>query len=226
MSIRLCVNKSSMVQPPTNMPRYPLLLIDDCPIVLAGIRAILENCTEIGEIHEADSAAKALELLRCNHISICMIDIELPDMSGFELIGQVRALYPGVRIIAGILHSEAWVVRRMVGADVDAVILKQSNPENLREAVYSVLAGQKYFCPHFRRCWQKLPSESPQALSKRELEVLKCISEGLKSNEIAERLYISVNTVEFHRKQIMSKLEAKNVSDMLIKAIKGGWLMV
>ena len=174
----------------------------------------------------ADSAAKALELLKSHDISICMVDIELPDMSGFELIEQIRLLYPDMRIIIETMHSEVWIVRRMVKADVDAVILKQSDPENLQEAIYSVLSGRKYFCPHFRKCLRKLPPEMPQVLSKREQEVLKCISEGLKSNEIATKLYISVNTVEFHRKQIMLKLEAKNASDMLIKAIKSGVLEI
>lgn len=215
-----------MVQLPSDTSKYHLLLIDDRPIVLAGIRNILEVCPEIGEIYAADSAAKALELLKSHDISICMVDIELPDMSGFELIEQIRLLYPGMRIIIETMHSEVWVVRRMVKADVDAVILKQSDPENLQEAIQSVLAGRKYYCPHFQKSRKKLPPEMPQVLSKRELEVLKCISEGLKSNEIAETLYISVNTVEFHRKQIMLKLEAKNASDMLIKAIKGGWLEI
>ena len=203
-----------MVQLPSDTSKYHLLLIDDHPIVLAGIRNILEVCPEIGEIYAADSAAKALELLKSHDISICMVDIELPDMSGFELI------------IIESMHSEVWIVRRMVKADVDAVILKQSDPENLQEAIYSVLSGRKYFCPHFRKCLRKLPPEMPQVLSKREQEVLKCISEGLKSNEIATKLYISVNTVEFHRKQIMLKLEAKNASDMLIKAIKSGVLEI
>ena len=193
-----------MVQLPSDTSKYHLLLIDDHPIVLAGIRNILEVCPEIGEIYAADSAAKALELLKSHDISICMVDIELPDMSGFELIEQIRLLYPDMRIIIETMHSEVWIVRRMVKADVDAVILKQSDPENLQEAIYSV----------------------PQVLSKREQEVLKCISEGLKSNEIATKLYISVNTVEFHRKQIMLKLEAKNASDMLIKAIKSGVLEI
>lgn len=215
-----------MVQLPSDTSKYHLLLIDDHPIVLAGIRNILEVCPEIGEIYAADSAAKALELLKSHDISICMVDIELPDMSGFELIEQIRLLYPDMRIIIETMHSEVWIVRRMVKADVDAVILKQSDPENLQEAIYSVLSGRKYFCPHFRKCLRKLPPEMPQVLSKREQEVLKCISEGLKSNEIATKLYISVNTVEFHRKQIMLKLEAKNACDMLIKAIKSGVLEI
>ena len=168
-----------MVQLPSDTSKYHLLLIDDHPIVLAGIRNILEVCPEIGEIYAADSAAKALELLKSHDISICMVDIELPDMSGFELIEQIRLLYPGMRIIIETMHSEVWVVRRMVKADVDAVILKQSDPENLQEAIQSVLAGRKYYCPHFQKSRKKLPPEMPQVLSKRELEVLKCISEGL-----------------------------------------------
>lgn len=144
-----------MVQLPSDTSKCHLLLIDDHPIVLAGIRNILEVCPEIGEIYAADSAAKALELLKSHDISICMVDIELPDMSGFELIEQIRLLYPDMRIIIETMHSEVWIVRRMVKADVDAVILKQSDPENLQEAIYSVLSGRKYFCPH-----SGMPSEA------------------------------------------------------------------
>lgn len=147
-----------MVQLPSDTSKYHLLLIDDHPIVLAGIRNILEVCPEIGEIYAADSAAKALELLKSYDISICMVDIELPDMSGFELIEQIRLLYPDMRIIIETMHSEVWIVHRMVKADVDAVILKQSDPENLQEAIYSVLSGRKYFCPHF-------PEMPPEASS-------------------------------------------------------------
>jgi len=215
-----------MGQIPSDKSKFNLLLIDDHPIVLAGIRDIIKVCPEIGDIYTADCAAKALELLKVHDINISMVDIELPDMSGFELIEQMRLSYPGMRIIIETMHSEVWLVRRMIKADVDAIILKQSDPENLQQAISSVLSGRKYFCPHFQKCRRKLPPETPQFLSKREQEVLKCISEGLKSNEIATKLYISVNTVEFHRKQIMFKLDAKNASDMLIKAIKSGWLEI
>ena len=102
-----------MVQLPSDTSKCHLLLIDDHPIVLAGIRNILEVCPEIGEIYAADSAAKALELLKSHDISICMVDIELPDMSGFELIEQIRLLYPDMRIIIETMHSEVWIVRRL-----------------------------------------------------------------------------------------------------------------
>lgn len=215
-----------MTQIPSDTSISNLLLIDDHPIVLEGIRNIIKTCPEIGEIYTAESAARGLELLRSHDIDICMVDIELPDMSGFELIEQIRLLYPGMRIIIETMHGEIWFVRRMIKADADAIILKDSEPVHLQEAIRAVREGRKYYCPHFQKCRKKLPPELPQALSKREQEVLKCISEGLKSNEIATELYISVNTVEYHRKQIMLKLDAKNASDMLIKAIKSGLLEI
>lgn len=215
-----------MGQIPSDTSKVNLLLIDDHPIVLAGIRNILAACPEIGEIYTADKASKALELLKIHDIGVSIVDIELPDMSGFELIELIRRLYPDMRIIIETMHTEIWFVRRMLKADADAIILKQSEPVELYRAISSVLSGLKYFCSDFQKYRQRLSPERSQALSKREQEVLQCISEGLKSNEIAEKLYISVNTVEYHRKQIMLKLDAKNASDMMIKAIKGGWLEI
>lgn len=206
--------------------KLQLLLVDDHPVILEGIKNIIQSFREIDKIYTASTGEKALEQLSSHTINICIIDIELPDISGFDLIEQIRSLYPDIRIIIETMHNEIWSIRRMIESEADAIVLKQSDPDELHKAVCAVANGEKYYCRYVQQYQKDKQPGSDKDLSKRELEVLKYIAKGMKSNEIAEILYISVNTVEFHRKQIMMKLYARNVSDMISKAIKKGLLVV
>lgn len=206
--------------------KLQLLLVDDHPVILEGIKNIIQSFREIDKIYTASTGEKALEQLSSHTINICIIDIELPDISGFDLIEQIRSLYPDIRIIIETMHNEIWSIRRMIESEADAIVLKQSDPDELHKAVCAVANGEKYYCRYVQQYQKDKQPGSDKDLSKRELEVLKYIAKGMKSNEIAEVLYISVNTVEFHRKQIMMKLYARNVSDMISKAIKKGLLVV
>lgn len=206
--------------------KLQLLLVDDHPVILEGIKNIIQSFREIDKIYTASTGEKALEQLSSHTINICIIDIELPDISGFDLIDQIRSLYPDIRIIIETMHNEIWSIRRMIESEADAIVLKQSDPDELHKAVCAVANGEKYYCRYVQQYQKDKQPGSDKDLSKRELEVLKYIAKGMKSNEIAEILYISVNTVEFHRKQIMMKLYARNVSDMISKAIKKGLLIV
>lgn len=206
--------------------KLQLLLVDDHPVILEGIKNIIQSFREINKIYTASTGEKALEQLSSHTINICIIDIELPDISGFDLIDQIRSLYPDIRIIIETMHNEIWSIRRMIESEADAIVLKQSDPDELHKAVCAVANGEKYYCRYVQQYQKDKQPGSDKDLSKREMEVLKYIAQGMKSNEIAEILYISVNTVEFHRKQIMMKLYARNVSDMISKAIKKGLLVV
>lgn len=209
-----------------NTGKLQLLLVDDHPIILEGIKNIIQSFREIDKIYTASTGEKALEQLSSHPINICIIDIELPDISGFDLIDLIRSLYPDIRIIIETMHNEIWSIRRMIESEADAIVLKQSDPDELHKAVCAVANGEKYYCRYVQQYQKDKQPGADKDLSKRELEVLKYIAKGMKSNEIAEILYISVNTVEFHRKQIMMKLYARNVSDMISKAIKKGLLVV
>lgn len=206
--------------------KLQLLLVDDHPVILEGIKNIIQSFREIDKIYTASTGEKALEQLSSHTINICIIDIELPDISGFDLIDQIHSLYPDIRIIIETMHNEIWSIRRMIESEADAIVLKQSDPDELHKAVCAVANGEKYYCRYVQQYQKDKQPGSDKDLSKREMEVLKYIAQGMKSNEIAEILYISVNTVEFHRKQIMMKLYARNVSDMISKAIKKGLLIV
>lgn len=204
-----------------------VLIVDDHPIVLVGIKNIVEGIDGTGDILTATNGKDALQSVITNDIGICITDLELPDMSGFELIKRIKEKAPDTYIIIETMHDEIWTIRKMVESEANAIILKQSDTQDLKNAIYAAFSGTKYYSKTILQYMKKTESEAQEnTLSERELDILRYIAQGLKSNEIAEILYISVNTIEFHRKNIMAKLCARNSSDMIVKAIKKGLINI
>ena len=135
----------------------------------------------------------------------------------------MRHLHPQAKIIVNTIHEEMWVVRKMTEKQVDGVIYKSGQLEQLIEAIIKVTDGGQYFCSKFKKMnnSNKLHND---VLSKREIDVLQAIAQGYSTKEIAKMLYISENTVETHRQNLFSKLKAHNMADLIIKAISCGYL--
>ena len=121
------------------------------------------------------------------------------------------------------MHEELWVVNKMAEKKVDGVVYKDGQLSQLLEAIVSVVGGQPYFCRKFQRSleWSKLQGD---VLTKREVEVVQAIAQGLPTKEIAGRLFISENTVESHRQKIMEKMRSRNVAELIVKAIAAGYI--
>ena len=156
-----------------------------------------------------------------------MLDIELPDLSGFELLEIIRERCPGSRIIVNTMHEETWIVKKLLRMGVDGVILKSADTNEIRNALESVLRGEKYFCEGFNKIRKRLrfsinAPDYRSLLTNREMDVLKAISSGMQTKEIAERLHVSVNTVETHRKSLFMKFEVRNAVELVLKAINNG----
>lgn len=204
-----------------------VLLVDDHALILQGIKFIVDGIPGIGEVYAVTSGAEALSLLENMGVDICLLDIELPDMSGFELMEFIKNKCPDSRIIINTMHEEAWVVKKMLQIGVDGVILKSSNTDEVANAVKYILKGEKYFCDEFRKIKKRLKinGDTPDyqsLLTNREMDVLKAISSGMQTKEIAESLHVSVNTVESHRKSLFQKFEVRNVVELVLKAINNG----
>lgn len=159
------------------------------------------------------------------------LDIELPDLSGFDLIGHLRSRDPQARIIVNTMHEEIWNIHRLMDCGVNAIILKSANAEELRWAVEAVLGGETYFCRRFRRISERTGRTGTEladcsALTQRELDVLRAIAKGYNTGEIAGLLFLSENTIETHRKKLMLKLGARNMAELVVKAISLGIVTV
>lgn len=207
--------------------KHGVLLVDDHALILQGIKFIVESMPEIGEVCTASSAAEAIALIKNKSFCVCLLDIELPDLSGFELLEIIKDKCPDSRIIVNTMHEETWIVKKLLQIGVDGVILKSSDTDEIKNALESVLKGEKYFCNEFNKIRKRLrfsidTPDYQSLLTNREMDVLKGISSGMQTKEIAEMLYVSVNTVETHRKSLFLKFEVRNAVELVLKAINNG----
>lgn len=203
-----------------------VLLVDDHDLVLQGLKRILEFAVpEIKMICKASSGKEALSLIDIQPFELFLLDVELPDISGIDLIASIRKKQPKARIMVNTMHEEIWFVRSLLQCNPDAILFKSIDSRQVIDAVHAVLQGKKYFCPYVERVRMQLRSQEKSCkneLTLRELDVLKLLSEGKSTQEIAQELCVSANTVDTHRRHLMEKLDARNVVDLVVIAISKG----
>ena len=196
-----------------------ILVVDDHPIVRKGIAALLCHTTA-STIAEASCAAEAIDISRKQSVDIAVIDLELPDANGLQLITRLRCTMPKTRFVVYTMHEEPWIIDELQDANVDAIVLKGDDPYELQMAVESVKMGIEYYSSRFKKC----ADNTPKHLTEREKEVLQMMCDGMSSKLIAEKMCVSENTVEYHRKQILRRIGAKNNVQAVSIALKEGLL--
>lgn len=198
-----------------------ILIVDDHPIVSTGLQALIEHTGEYGKIYVANNIASSRLLLKQEDIDIAIIDLELQDANGMELIKYIHQTHISTKILVYTMHEELWTIRQLMKEDADAIVMKGDNPQEVLIALRKIEQGKGYFSQQFMRLINSQDS-SEITLSNREAEVLEHISNGLSTNDIAQQLNISNNTVEFHRHNLMKKLSANNMAQLVKKAIQLG----
>ena len=199
-----------------------LLIIEDHDIVALGLKTLLADNTALGIIDFATTAKLAMEKTVKQHFDLYIIDVELPDMSGIDLINSLKTLSPDSAFIFHTIHDELWTLRQMMKSGADGIVMKSDDTAELIAAIEQVLDGGSYFSKQYRLACQEM--EQYQELSAREIEVLGLIAEGLMTRDIATRLFVSDNTIEFHRKRIMRKLGASNMAQLVKEGIARGYI--
>lgn len=198
-----------------------ILIVDDHPIVSTGLQALIEHTGEYGKIYVANNIASSRLLLKQEDIDIAIIDLELQDANGMELIKYIHQTHISTKILVYTMHEELWTIRQLMKEDADAIVMKGDNPQEVLIALSKIEQGKGYFSQQFMRLINSQDT-SEISLSNREAEVLEHISNGLSTNDIAQQLNISNNTVEFHRHNLMKKLSANNMAQLVKKAIQLG----
>src|SRR6478735_175869 len=208
-----------------------VLLVDDHPVLRAGLRALLSQHSDLDVIAEAESGEKAVALARDINPDIILLDFTLPGMSGAEAARCLKREAPMSRVLALSVHEELAVVRRLLDAGADGYLLKRSACDELVRAVRQVAAGVTYLDAALQRPMRKPaerrsspPTANVAPLSERETEVAKLLAQGLAMKEIAQQLSVSPRTLESYRARAMDKLGLKTRADLIRCAIRCGWL--
>lgn len=203
-----------------------ILLVDDHDLVLQGLKRIVEcSLPEIKNVCTASSGYEVGLLAASQHFDLFVLDMELPDVSGLELISTLRNLDPQACILVNTMHEEIWYIKNLLQCGVNGILFKSTDSGKITEAIRRVLAGETYYCPYaeyVRTQMKRLEEKRPEDLTLRELDVLKRISEGKNTQEIARELCVSTNTVDTHRRHLMEKMGARNVADLIMTAISKG----
>ncbi|MBD5369821.1 MAG: response regulator transcription factor [Bacteroides sp.] len=200
-----------------------IAVVDDHDLVREGMNAVLvaNGATDVDKFRTATELMNEVDAGKTYDFHI--IDLELPDVDGFALIDMIRARNPVSRIIVSTVHNEIWILRKLLARDVNAIIYKSGDGNEVVQAIQEILNGRNYYCEEVQVSLN-YASDSSLHPTARELEVLHHIAKGKTSREIAAVMFISDNTVEAHRKALFSKLGAINVADLIVKAIEKGYL--
>lgn len=206
-----------------DLPDLHIAVADDHQLMLEGLHSLLAR-NGITAVCLFRSAAELLGSLHAHSYHIYIVDLEMPDMDGFALIRAIRRVQPEARIIVNTIHDELWTVRRLVALQVDGILFKSLDAGLLMEAIRAIAGGGRYYCREVQAALDMMDAKGMEHPSQREMDVLRAISQGLTSREIADRLFISENTVEAHRKSLFTKLNVRNLADLVMKAIRRGYL--
>lgn len=198
-----------------------IFIVDDHYMVIEGIRSLLQQEKDIEWMGHATNAASCLGFLKQQRPDIILMDVNLPDMSGTDLCKEVKQLYPSVGILGLSTFNQQAIIRNMTDNGASGYVLKNATKEELLEAIAAVMAGQTYLSAEAAQSLRRQDTEMP-LITRREREVLKLIAEGFTNTEIAGQLFISVATVNTHRKSLLEKFDAKNTAILIGKAGRQG----
>lgn len=203
---------------------HKALIIEDHPIVSDSLSHLLSTSDLKLQCTEVTSAHDGLAWLNGNKADIILLDINLPDMSGIEFCTIAKSRFADLKILAITSIEQRHVVDHMLAAGASGFILKSSDTSEILKAVNLVLAGGQYISNSVSELLKGKTNSGNDlpVLTRREVEVLKLIADGLTNQEIAEKLFISTWTVDSHRKNLLLKFNAKNTAILIKTAITSG----
>ncbi len=203
-----------------------VLVVDDHAIVREGICSLLARHKDIQVIGQAADGQRAIEMVSQMSPDIVLMDIQMPGMNGLEATQEIHKRFPHTRILVLTQYENKEYVLPLLRAGAVGYIPKSTRAHELIDAIRTVYTEGAYLPPRVTQTVVSLLSEStpPEtaSLTEREIQVLQLVAEGLNSREIAERLNISVKTVDTHRANIMEKLGVHNTAELIKLAIRKG----
>lgn len=196
-----------------------IAITDDHPILTQGLIHLLSRESNMRIVQTFSTGNDLMNWLPSNSIDILLLDIYLGDSNGLDLCSLIHQKYPEIGIIAISGQDEAVVISQMLKNGALGYVLKNAESHEILEAIENVNNGEKYLCRRSKESLEMLDKANAEIpkITRREKEVLNLIAEGLTTNQIAEKLFISTHTVESHRKNLMEKFQVKSTSSVLNK---------
>ena len=213
-----------MIEKESNTIR--VMLIDDHPVVLNGIKNLLNGVQSIETVTETSNGKDALLLLENSKVDLIITDISMPEMDGVELTKKVKDKYPNIKVLILTAHNEREILKEALFSGAEGCLLKNTSKKELLLAINKIMDNGYYYCDEILTIARDINKEEesvvdePLSLSNRELEVLELILQGFSNKEIADKLCISYHTVCSHRKNTMKKTGSNNISGLFSYAKK------
>jgi DNA-binding NarL/FixJ family response regulator len=201
------------------MSKIKVFIVDDHHMVIEGIRVLLRNEAGISFCGSASSAETCMAFLERDLPDVILMDINLPGESGIELCSRVRKKFPSVFVIGLSTFNQLSYIKKMMENGASGYLLKNAGADELTGAISRVVRGQEFLSPGVSLLLRQEQANQTPLLTRREKEVLQLVVEGNTNNEIAKKLYVSISTVDSHRKNLLMKLNARNTADLVRTAL-------
>lgn len=204
-----------------------ILIVDDHAIVRRGIREIVGEIPEVSLIDEAENGRQALKKMALSPYDLILLDIAMPGDNGLEILRQIRKVYPKTLVIILSMYSDESYVFRALKAGADGYVPKDNTPDDLVDAITTVMQGKSYISPSLQENMNEAGEAQSnrlihEGLTNREFQVMTMISAGKSVTEIAKELCLSVKTISTHRANILTKMKMKNNSEITHYVINEG----
>ncbi len=201
-----------------------IFIVDDHNVVIEGILSLLQNLPEITVCGYAQTAKDCINFIQKNEIDVILMDINLLDMNGLQLCKTIKHTNPEVKILALSTFNQISYINKMMANGASGYLLKNISKDELIQAIEAVMKGNIFYCCEINEIIKtaKKNAENLPILTKRETDILKLITEGLTNPQIGEKLFISPDTVDSHRKNLHTKIKVNNTALLVRYAIEQG----
>jgi DNA-binding NarL/FixJ family response regulator len=216
------------------MSKIKLAIIDDQQLFREGLAALITDTKELELLYKAETANQLLKYFKENTVlpDILLLDMKLPDMNGSDLNKKIQKEYPSIKVLVLSMYDQERLIYRMIEAGASGYLAKNCNKEELLTAISSIHKAGFYFNMHTMQAMRNAAkfknqplhniNNIPIELTKREGEILRLVCQELTNAQIAERLFISLRTVDGHRNNLLAKTGCKNTAGLVIFAVRFG----
>lgn len=217
------------------MKRTRIVIADDHHVVRSGLQLLFKSSAEFSIVAEATNGDEAIALTNKHRPDVVILDISMPIINGIDATKHIKQQFPQTKILILTIHESEEYVYQMVRAGANGYVLKNAGKKELFEAVRAVVSGERFFSPNVSKLMIEefikraqahpaLANASP--LTKRENEILHLIAQGFTNTQIADKLFLSVRTVDTHRTNLMQKLDIHDTASLVRYAIQTGLIDV